>query len=238
MSGTLVLFVCLGLLAGLLTTLAGMGGGLVLLLALAALTDPLQALALTAPALLLGNLHRLVLYRAEVDRPTARALVAGGLPGALLGGLLATALPDEVLAGVMLALAFVALGQLLGLRLPVPAGAAAPLGATCGFVTATGGGAGVLIGPFLLARGLAGRTYVATVAAAAVAMHSGRLLAYGSAGAVDAGVLLGGLLLALAISTGNLLGDRVLRFLPRGREAQLQHLVMAGCVGLALWGLA
>lgn len=238
MTGSLALLLCLGLLAGLITTLAGMGGGLVLLLALAALSDPLHALALTAPALLLGNLHRLLLYRAEVDRSTARALVLGGLPGALVGGLLATALPPGVLAGAMLALALLALSQLLGLRLPVPAAAAAPLGAACGLVTATSGGAGVIIGPFLLARGLAGRTYVATVAAAAVAMHLGRLLAYGSAGAVGREVLLGGLLLAGAISAGNLLGDRVARRLPEGREALLQHAVMAGCVGLALWGLA
>ena len=51
----------LGTIAGILTTLAGQGGGLFLLLAIAALVGPHEALAITAPALLLGNLHRAVL---------------------------------------------------------------------------------------------------------------------------------------------------------------------------------
>ena len=230
--------VCLGLFAGILTTTSGMGGGMVLLLALAALSDPLTALAITAPALLLGNLHRLAMYRREVDLPTARALVLGALPGALLGGLLATALPPWVLSVSMLSLALLALGPLLGLRLRIPAAAAFPVGATAGLITATSGGAGVIIGPFLLARGLEGRTYVATGAASAVAMHLGRMTAYGSGGVLTRELLGMGLLLALSITAGNLVGDRLGRGLGHRRQGQLQQAVMATCVGLALWGLA
>ena len=53
------LYVLLGVLAGALTTVAGLGGGMLLIYALAALGDPHVALAATAPALLVGNLHRL-----------------------------------------------------------------------------------------------------------------------------------------------------------------------------------
>ena len=48
----------LGILAGILTTLAGLGGGMLLVLALSLTSSPVTELAATAPALSLGNLHR------------------------------------------------------------------------------------------------------------------------------------------------------------------------------------
>src|SRR5690349_10895588 len=86
MTASWTLYVSLGLLAGALTTVAGLGGGMLLLLALATLGEPHEALAVTAPALLVGNLHRLWMGRRELDRETALPLVAGALPGALVGG--------------------------------------------------------------------------------------------------------------------------------------------------------
>jgi len=227
----------LGLIAGVITTVAGMGGGMVLLLALAALTDPLTALTLTAPALLLGNLHRLWLYRGWVSRDVALRLIGGAVPGALAGGLVATALPPWVLSTAMLAMAGLAGSRLLGLRIRAPLGAALPMGLLCGVVIATSGGAGVLVGPFLLARGLTGTTYVATAASIAAAMHAGRLVAYGLGGATDTSTLLGGLGLAVAIAAGNLLGDRLRRRLAEGQQGRVQHGVMALCVGLAVVGM-
>ena len=77
--------VLLGLLAGLLTTVAGMGGGLFLIVALGVTRGPHVALALSAPALLLANLHRAWLFRAHLDRGVASRLAAGAIPGAILG---------------------------------------------------------------------------------------------------------------------------------------------------------
>ena len=75
----------LGVLAGILTTVAGLGGGMVLMLALSLLTSPTVALAATAPALLAGNLHRSVMFRGQVDRRVATSFAAGAFPGALPG---------------------------------------------------------------------------------------------------------------------------------------------------------
>jgi len=111
------------------------------------------------------------------------------------------------------------------------------MGLLCGVVIATSGGAGVLVGPFLLARGLTGTTYVATAASIAAAMHAGRLVAYGLGGATDTSTLLGGLGLAVAIAAGNLLGDRLRRRLAEGQQGRVQHGVMALCVGLAVVGM-
>jgi hypothetical protein len=64
----LLTLVPLGLLAGVLTTVAGMGGGMMLVVVLSLVWDPRVALASTAPALLVGNAHRAYLYRAQVAR--------------------------------------------------------------------------------------------------------------------------------------------------------------------------
>ena len=75
----------LGVLSGVLTTLAGLGGGMLLLLAIALLSSPQTALAVTAPALLLSNLHRAWVYRAHIARPVAVPFALGALPGSVLG---------------------------------------------------------------------------------------------------------------------------------------------------------
>src|SRR5690242_12751146 len=111
---TALAFPAMGLLAGALTTIAGQGGGLLLLLACALIVGPHKALAITAPALLLGNLHRSTLLRAHIARPIAARMIAGALPGALLGGLLAGSIPSWVLRGVLLAMTAFAIAKACG----------------------------------------------------------------------------------------------------------------------------
>jgi uncharacterized membrane protein YfcA len=235
----LVLTALLGIAAGAITTVAGMGGGLLLLLALATATSPLHALAVTAPALLLGNLHRVVLYRRELEPRTAGALVLGAVPGSVIGGLLATQLPETVLRLLMVALAGLAIARAAGwLRWTPPAVASAPVGFVTGLITATSRGAGVLVAPFLLARGLRGAAYVGTMACGAVAMHAGRMVAYGAGGVLDARVVLQGAALAVAILGGNLVGDRVRRALGARAQGRVQLAVLLTTAALAVGGLA
>lgn len=232
------LYVLLGVLAGALTTVAGLGGGMLLLLALAALGDPHEALAVTAPALLVGNLHRLWIGRRHLDRETALPLVATAFPGALIGGGLAALLPAWALAALMLAMTGLALAQSFGLRLRLPARAGLPVGLLTGAITATSGGAAMLLAPFLRARGLLGPRYVATTAATAIAIHAARVLSYGVTGMSDAGTLRTGLLLAAAIAVGNNLGERLGGRMGEATQTRLQDGVMVVCCALALLGVA
>ena len=76
------MLVMLGLMAGLVTTLAGMGGGMLLTLALAAWWgDPLRAIVVATPALLVGNAHRLLLFRQHVQWRLALPFVGAAHPG-------------------------------------------------------------------------------------------------------------------------------------------------------------
>lgn len=235
----MLLLFLLSLFAGALTTLAGMGGGLILLLGLSTAVDPLTALVITGPALLVGNLHRLALYRRHVDHRLAWRFALGAGPGALLGGLLAVGIPELVLRIGMIALAVVAAGKVLsGWRITTPPGALVGGGALAGFVTATSGGGGLIAGPLWLSSGLTGRSYVATGAIGAASVHVARMTGYGAGGVLDRDALLLGVLGALGIALGNLGGERLRRITPSGWVPRLEIGVVVLCLGLALVGLA
>lgn len=233
-----ILVAVLGALAGALTTIAGMGGGLLLLIALSLLWDPATALACTTPALLVGNLHRVLLLRRVVGWPIARRFAAGALPGGVAGALFAASVPPAVVAAFMVVTTLLAvLRALLVPRLAVRPSWMAPAGFGIGVLTATAGGAGVLASPLLLSAGLAGEAYVGTSAACAVVLHVARIVGYGASG-LFAGQTLGhAALLAVAILAGNLIGrsaERVTRLWPRGL---VEHVVLGVSMVLAVVGL-
>lgn len=225
----------LGLLAGGITTVAGMGGGVVLLAALSVLFDPHTAIAWTAPALLLGNAHRAWLYRSAAHWPSVGAVSLGTVPASLAGGFLAAALPPSAVALAILGIGLLGLVRALGwLSWRPSVGQTVPLGALGGLLTAAGGGgAGVIVGPVLLARGLLGLPYVATMAWTAVFLHASRLLAYGLGGLADGADLVAGLLLACTIALGNLAGDRLRRRLGEGLQGRVQVGALGLCVVMA-----
>jgi uncharacterized protein len=228
-----------GVLAGVLTTMAGLGGGILLLLGLSLVWGPAAALAATAPAMLLSNTHRLWLMRAEVDRPIAKAFAWGAVPGSLAGGFLVAWMPETVLRWLMLAMTAAALGRALGLFTWRPRAAAmTSAGVGIGAISATAGGAGLMVGPLLMAAGLRGKQFVSTVAAAAVALHTGRVVAYGVGGMMTGETVLRAGLLTAALMGGNVLGlwlrDRVLN---EQRAERLELGALLTCMGLSLVGI-
>lgn len=231
--------IALGFIAGLWTTIAGLGGGMILLFSLALWWgDPVAALAVTAPALLLGNAHRLALFRRDVDRAIGGPLVLGVLPGALVGGLIAVSVPPRVLQVAMGCIALVACARALGAFDWRPGRATLlPVGSAIGAVGATTGGAGVLVGPVLLSSGLHGERYVATTALIGVTLHAGRSVAYGVGGWMDGQVALLGLAVALAITCGNAVGKRLRPRIPTAWQRRIELGTAVGLVGLALIGV-
>src|SRR5262245_39059853 len=147
----------LGLVAGTLTTIAGLGGGQLLVLALAAFIGPRDALIVSAPALLLGNLHRILLYRDHLDLRLGRRFAAGAVPGAIAGGMLAVALPSWFLQTLLIGSTAFAIARAVGwINLRPPTAALPVAGAGIGAFCATSSGAGLLLAPLLLSTGLSG----------------------------------------------------------------------------------
>lgn len=224
-----------GVLAGALTTFAGMGGGLMLVVVLSIGSDPRTALVTSAPALLVGNLHRLYLYRRALDRDVALRFVLGAVPGSLLGGTLLAVVPAGTVTVLTLGTTALAVARAFGLvRLTTPRWALAPAAFAIGGLAATAGGAAVLVAPVLMAAGLAGDAYLATVAAAAVAMHAGRIAAYGGSGLFAGDIPLHAAWLTVFILVGNLVGKRLRGRLAEGVTSRIEvgALVVSAALGL------
>ena len=68
-------------------SLTGFGGGMLLSLALAPWLGPASALAVSSPALALGHLHRVHVYRPLIDREITRRFALAAGPAAVAGGL-------------------------------------------------------------------------------------------------------------------------------------------------------
>lgn len=235
-TGMTVVFLLFGLMAGVLTTLAGQGGGLVLLLACSTIVGPHEALAITAPALLFGNLHRALLLRRFIDRAVASRVMLGAVPGALAGGFAAGWIPSWGLRIVLVLITGLAVAKALGwLRFTLPSGAFPVAGLGIGAMTGTSGGAGVLVAPLLLSAGLTGRTFVATTSAIAVSMHIGRVVGYAGLGFFSGGLVGTTLLVTVAIFAGNWLGGRI----PVAAKVQgfLEYGTLVVCVALSVAGL-
>src|SRR5688572_16431765 len=114
----------LGVLAGVLTTVAGMGGGLFLQLSLSMIWGPTVALATSSIALLVGNLHRTALYRKSVNWPIAKRFALGAAPGAVLGALLVVAVPPWAVNVLMLGMTLLTILRALGkIQITPPASA-------------------------------------------------------------------------------------------------------------------
>jgi uncharacterized membrane protein YfcA len=228
----------LGLIAGVLTTIAGMGGGLLLVVVLSAMKGPHFALAVTTPALLVANAHRAYLFRREANRTVAKAFALGAIPGAMAAGWLVPQLPALVLQLVLVGATLVTLAKVLGyLSLKPSPRAITTGGAGIGVLCATAGGAGVLTGPLFLSAGLTGASYIGTVALGAVSLHLGRVLGYGLGGLFEAAFLLPMVLLAVGIIAGNFAGKGVRHKLTPKIESRVEIGALVVCTVMSLVGM-
>lgn len=230
--------IALAVASGLMTTLTGVGGGIMLMLGLSLVWDPITALAVTAPALGAGNLHRWWLFRQATDRAVFFRFASGALPGALLGALVAARLPQALLFTLMAVVALLGAARSLGwLRWAPSPRWIAPSGAVIGVVAASGGGPGLLTSPVMMAAGLHGASYLATAAACAVTMHAGRLVGYAVGGLVRVDTLLWAAALAAGIFVGNLVGKRVRGSMSEAMTRRVEAGSLLLAVALAIGGV-
>jgi hypothetical protein len=219
----MTLLAILGLVAGALTTVAGLGGGVLLVAALSVMFGPRMALAVTTPALLVSNLHRAMIYRKEVNRSVATAFALGAVPGALAGGLLVPAIPERLLDVLLVAMTILAVLRSRG-RLSFHPGprAIAPAGFGIGVLSASAGGAGALTSPLFLSAGLSGEAYVATVSLSAGLLHMGRAIGYGLGGTLTSDLLPKAAVLMIGLIAGNAAGSRLRKLVPAGVEKHVE----------------
>jgi len=235
----LIVFALAAVLAGALTTISGFGGGLVLLLVVSAIAGPKAALAATAISLLVANSHRIWLYRRDVRAPVTVPLLLGIVPGAFAGALIAAWIPDAIVQAAMIGIVGLGIARAwLGWEWRPGPRTIVVSALLVGVLAGGAGGAGFLIGPIVLAAGLSGRRYLATIATAACAMHVARIVGYGTGGLLTPDVLRLAALLTPALLLGNLLGDRTRDRIPAAWQLGIEQGAPIVCVVLALAGIA
>jgi uncharacterized membrane protein YfcA len=231
-----VLLVALGVLAGALTTLAGQGGGTILLLALAAAVGPHRALAMSTVALCIGNVHRVITFRRWIAWRVARPLMTSTILGSVMGGAFAAKMPALWLKAIIVSMTALGIAsryrkgaKLLSSNRGLGAG-----GLLVGLLTGTSGGAGFLLAPLTMGAGLTGEAYMATQSIAAVTIHIGRLAAYAHGGLYRNVAALDVVLLTVSILFGNVIAQRFRGRISPVAMGRIEVAVLAGCAIVVL----
>jgi uncharacterized protein len=165
-----------------LTAIAGIGGGVIMLAAMASLLPPAAVIPVHAVVQLGSNAGRMLVMRQWVDTTRLVPFILGSIVGIAIGGSLAINLPGEALRLVL------GLFILQTIWLPIAAMAAikgrglALGGAIASFLTMLVGATGPYVSAILRPLGLGKEGLIATHAAAMTAQHGLKMLAFGLLG--------------------------------------------------------
>ena len=213
----LAVVLAVSFLAATLAAVAGFGGAAVLLPVLVWTFGVRQAIPILTVAQLIGNGSRVWFNRHQLHGRVVAWFALGGVPTAILGGLLFARAPLPALTrilGIFLLLIVVWRHVQPRTFWRPPAPAFVGIGAGASFLSALLGSVGPLMAPFFLAYGLTRGAYIGTEALSTVVMHVTKLIAYRRASVLPAHAILIGLLLGPLMVLGSYAGKHVVDRLP------------------------
>ncbi len=226
----------LGLFAGTLGGVVGTGSSLVLMPVLVVMFGPREAVPIMAIAAILGNLGRVIAWWREIRWRSCAAYCATAVPGAIFGAGLLLAIPPGV-AELALGVFFLSLIPVrrwlarreFTLSLVHLALLGAPLGVLTGLVVSTG----PLTVPLFTFHGLERGALLGTEAAASIGMYGAKVGTFRALGALQAAVVLQGLIVGATLMAGSFIGRHIVLKLSPGAYRTLMDILML-CSGLAL----
>lgn len=214
-----------------LTAIAGIGGGVVMLTAMASLLPPTAVIPVHAVVQLGSNTSRAVLLRRWIDHARLVPFLAGSAVGIALGGSLAVNLPGEALRLVLGLFILQTLWLPLAVMRTIGARGLVLGGATASFLTMLVGATGPYVAALFKPLALGKEGLIATHAGAMVVQHGLKMLAFGLLGFAFAPWLP---LVALMIASGfagTFIGRRMLGMLS---ERQFSLIIQTVLTLLAL----
>jgi uncharacterized membrane protein YfcA len=213
----LLFLVIVPFIAALLAAVTGFGGAAVLLPMLVFVFGVREAIPILTVAQLIGNASRVWFNRYELNLSVVGWFALGGIPMALLGGVLFAHAPLTALTrilGVFLILIVIWRHRPQKSRWRPPLRSFALIGAGSSFLSALLGSVGPLMAPFFLAFGLVKGAYIGTEALSTVVMHVAKLVAYRQSAVLPLHAMLIGLALGPIMVAGSLAGKRIMDRLP------------------------
>ncbi len=168
-----------------LSAVAGLGGGIILLATLAQFFAPTVAIPIHGGIQMASNSSRAVILRRDIRWPPVLWGSALLLPASIAGVAVATSVPESLLRAAMGAFVLVVVWRpsLLKWRgsQRLPDRAMLGVGAASGFLSATVGASGPVTSPFYKAVTASHVSFVATAAATQVIAHASKLTAFAMA---------------------------------------------------------
>ena len=230
----------LAVVSGTLSGISGFGAGLMMSAYLLPVLGARVAVPVLAVAMVLTNAGRIWAFRQGLELRRAVPVLAGVLPGSLVGASAFAALSGpmaDLVVGAFLVLTVPLRRALAGRAVMAHPAMLVAGGAITGVLSGMTTGAGVLLVPLLLGAGLAGPALLATDAFVSGSMHAVRCIGYGATGLLPADLILLGLALGAATVPGSKLAAIIVARMPPWRHVQiLEGLVVA--VGLVTAGVA
>jgi uncharacterized membrane protein YfcA len=205
------------LVASTLAAVSGFGGAAVLLPILVASFGMREAIPILTVAQLIGNGSRVWFNRRELDWRVVAWFALGGIPLALIGGMLFARAPIPLLSRLLgLFLILVVVWRHLRPKTTAkpPVWSFSLIGAGASFLSALLGSVGPIMAPFFLAYGLIKGAYIGTEALSTVVMHVFKLIAYHESSILPTHAVLAGLAIGPVMILGSYLGKRIVDVLP------------------------
>ena len=235
-----VLVLVVGLLAGTLSGIVGTGASIMLIPVLVFAFGPKEAVPIMAVASVLGNIGKVLAWRKEVDWRAFAAYSVTGIPAAALGANTLLSLP----AGVV----DLALGAFFLLMIPVRRWLAARkfklslahlalIGAVIGYITGIVVSTGPLSVAAFAAYGLVKGAFLATEAAASLAVFASKVATFRVMDALPLDTIIKGLITGSALTAGAFAARTlVVRLSPEFFRLLLDGLLL--CSGISLLWIA
>ena len=202
-----------GTLAGPLSGVVGTGASLIMMPILVLAFGPQQAVPVMAVASVMGNLGKVLAWRRQVDWPACAAYCASAVPAAAIGVHTLLELPArlfEVALGLFF-LAMIPLRRWLARRsFRFTLGQLALIGAPVGFFTGILVTTGPITVPVFTSYGLERGAFVATEAAASLAVYAAKVATFQGLDALPLSVIANGVFTGSGLMAGAFVSRRIL----------------------------
>lgn len=231
------LVLAIGTVAGLVSGIVGTGATIILLPVLALTFGPKSAIPIMAIVALMSNFAKITSWWKQIDWRACGAYALGGIPGAALGARTMLILPPRTVD--------LALGTFFLVMIPGRRWLAArsyrirplvliPAGLFIGFLTGIVVSTGPISVPVFTAYGLAKGGFIATEAAASLALYISKAITFRTFGALPTDIIAKGLITGSSVMAGTYLARLLVERLSITTFQRMLDVVMlvSGCTML------
>ena len=215
----LLIILAVGLAAGTISGIVGFGSSIMLMPVLVIAYGPQQAVPVMTVAALLANASRVAAWWREVRWRACATYAVTAVPAAALGAGTLVALPArlvELAIGIFFIAMIVVRRALEARQQVIGPWQLAFAGAIVGYLTGIVVSTGPITAPIFLALGLVKGAFLATEAAASLAVYLAKAGTFRTLGALPADAVLKGLIIGTTLMAGAFIARRfVLKFEPR-----------------------